>query len=130
MTVEFVARAMRRRSAVRLFVASELRAEAERFTATAPDVTDAAAIRRELLQPGAWRHVADESSKNDSLVLANEGSELVDISGALAPAMTDAFTAGGGVIHFTRDASGNVTGYDVSASRMRGIRFERAKPGL
>jgi hypothetical protein len=44
--------------------------------------------------------------------------------------MKDAFTAGGGMIRFTRDAAGNVTGYELSASRMRGIRFEREKPNL
>jgi hypothetical protein len=42
--------------------------------------------------------------------------------------MPDGFTAGSGLVHFTRDASGHVTGFEVSASRMRGIRFDRKTP--
>jgi hypothetical protein len=61
--------------------------------------------------------------EGDHLALQNSASALVDISGKLEPALPDAFTAGGGLIRFTRDAA--VTGYELSASRMRGIRFER-----
>ena len=39
--------------------------------------------------------------------------------------MKDAFTAGGGTIQFVRDAAGRVTGMTLSASRMRGIEFDR-----
>jgi hypothetical protein len=39
--------------------------------------------------------------------------------------MRDAFTAGGGFIHFQRDRSGRVTGFTLSASRMRDIGFVR-----
>ncbi|MDB4912085.1 MAG: hypothetical protein JWO39_2908 [Gemmatimonadetes bacterium] len=63
--------------------------------------------------------------EGDHLALQNSTSALVDISGKLEPALPDAFTAGGGLFRFTRDAAGNVTGYELSASRMRGIRFER-----
>jgi hypothetical protein len=42
----------------------------------------------------------------------------------LEPAMKDAFSGEAGLVRFTRDADGKVTGFDLSASRMRGIRFE------
>lgn len=43
----------------------------------------------------------------------------------LAPAMRDAFSGEAGLLRFVRDASGKVTGFELNASRMRGIRFER-----
>jgi len=49
----------------------------------------------------------------------------MDISGKLEPAMPGTFTAGGGTLQFVRDASGRVTGMTLSASRMRGIEFDR-----
>ena len=128
-TVEFVAEGTAPAHAVRLRVESELRAEAERFTATTPDEGALRQLAGSYYSPElgvTWPMAVD----GDHLVLKNEGSELVDISGVLSPAMTDAFTAGGGMIRFTRDASGIVTGYELSASRMRGIRFEREKPNL
>ena len=128
-TVEFVADGEAPARAVRLFVASELRAEAVRFAATTPDQAALRQFAGSYYSPElgvTWPMAVD----GDHLVLRNEGSELVDISGALSPAMEDAFTAGGGMIRFTRDALGNVTGYELSASRMRGIRFEREKPNL
>lgn len=55
--------------------------------------------------------------------LESEGGGEAD--SALLPAMKDAFTLGGGAfLRFTRDPSGRITGFDLSASRMRGIRFE------
>jgi len=63
--------------------------------------------------------------ENGQLLLNKGAPEIVDVSGTLEPAMTDTFTAGSGLVHFTRDASGRVTGFNMSASRMRGIRFER-----
>ena len=61
----------------------------------------------------------------DSLVLSNGASAQSGITGTLEPALPDAFTAGGGFIRFTRDGSGKITGFDLSASRMRDIRFDR-----
>ncbi len=46
----------------------------------------------------------------------------------LEPAMKDAFSGEPGLIRFTRDAAGRIDGFDLSASRMRGIRFELRKP--
>ncbi|HMI58764.1 MAG TPA: serine hydrolase domain-containing protein, partial [Gemmatimonadaceae bacterium] len=94
-TVEFVADGNAPAHAVRLRVASELRAEAERFTATTPDEAALRQFAGSYYSPElgvTWPMAVD----GDHLVLRNEGSELVDISGALSPAMKDAFTAGGG----------------------------------
>ena len=49
----------------------------------------------------------------------------MDISDTLEPAMQGTFTAGSGTLQFVRDASGRVTGMTLSASRMRGIEFDR-----
>lgn len=46
---------------------------------------------------------------------------------ALEPVTGDSFRARGAVVTFTRDAGGQVTGFDLSASRMRRIRFDRAR---
>lgn len=44
---------------------------------------------------------------------------------SLDPAMRDAFSSPSGFLRFTRDDSGQVDGFNLSASRMRAIRFER-----
>jgi CubicO group peptidase (beta-lactamase class C family) len=62
------------------------------------------------------------------LVLQSTQSPLLDIAGPFAPAMRDAFTVGGAFIRFTRDKAGRVTGFGLSASRMRDIRFDRKAP--
>ena len=59
------------------------------------------------------------------LVIKNEKRSLIDIAGPLQPATKDAFEAPAGFVQFTRDASGRITGFDLSSSRMRDIRFER-----
>jgi hypothetical protein len=123
-TVEFVADSVAPARAIRIRVGSELRAEAVRFTAATPAM--------ETLRQYAGSYYSQELDvtwpmviEGDHIALRNSASALVDISGKLEPALPDAFTAGGGLIRFTRDSAGGVTGYEVSASRMRGIRFER-----
>ena len=59
------------------------------------------------------------------LVIKNEKRSLIDIAGPLQPATKDAFEAPAGFVQFTRDASGRISGFDLSSSRMRDIRFER-----
>lgn len=61
---------------------------------------------------------------NGSLTLQHGPSDLTD-TGPLSPAMRSTFTAGAGVLHFVRGKSGRVMGMTLSASRMRGIEFER-----
>jgi CubicO group peptidase (beta-lactamase class C family) len=43
----------------------------------------------------------------------------------LEPTFADAFTAGPVFLRFGRDGSGQITGFEISASRMQKIRFER-----
>jgi len=43
----------------------------------------------------------------------------------LRPVYTDAFRGGIGVMEFSRDANGRVTGFIVNAGRVRGLRFDR-----
>jgi hypothetical protein len=63
--------------------------------------------------------------ENGKLVLKLDAAALTEIAGELTPAMRDAFSAGGGFLQFKRDKSGRVTGFALSASRMRDIGFER-----
>ena len=63
--------------------------------------------------------------ENGKLVIKNEKRSLVDVAGPLQPATKDAFEAPAGFVQFTRDASGRISGFDLSSSRMRDIRFER-----
>jgi CubicO group peptidase (beta-lactamase class C family) len=44
---------------------------------------------------------------------------------ALAPSVADRMSVGGAVLHFTRDASGQPTGFTVDAGRVRGIAFRK-----
>jgi hypothetical protein len=46
-------------------------------------------------------------------------------SSTLRPIYTDAFRGGIGVMEFSRDANGRVTGFVVNAGRVRGLRFDR-----
>ncbi|MEP7065000.1 MAG: serine hydrolase domain-containing protein [Gemmatimonadota bacterium] len=110
--------------ALRVHVGSELREEAVRFTAVAPSDEDLRQLTGSYFSPElgvTWPLTLE----NGQLVLNKGAPEVIDIAGKLEPAMRDAFTAGSGLVHFTRDASGHVTGFDVSASRMRAIRFDR-----
>jgi hypothetical protein len=126
-SVEFLADGSAPARAVRIRVESELREEALRFTAVTPTVEQQQELTGSYHSPEllvSW----PVTIEGDHLVLNKGAGKDEDISGKLEPAMTDAFTAGSGLVHFTRDASGHVTGFDVSASRMRGIRFDRKSP--
>ena len=46
-------------------------------------------------------------------------------SSTLRPVYTDAFRGGIGVMEFSRDANGRVTGFIVNAGRVRGLRFDK-----
>jgi hypothetical protein len=63
--------------------------------------------------------------EDGKLVIKSQKRSLLDVAGALQPATKDAFEAPGGFVQFTRDASGRISGFDLSSSRMRDIRFER-----
>jgi CubicO group peptidase (beta-lactamase class C family)/D-alanyl-D-alanine dipeptidase len=103
--------------ALRLEVASEDRPEATRFTPAPPTPDSLRAYAGPYDSPElgvSWSVTVDK----DHLVLAGP-IPVVEIAGSLEPAMTDGFTAPGAFIRFTRD------GFELSASRMKGIRFDR-----
>ncbi|MCX5768275.1 MAG: serine hydrolase [Gemmatimonadetes bacterium] len=65
-----------------------------------------------------------------SWTVRNENGKLLIAGRAIGespmePVMKDAFTMGQGFVAFTRDASGKINGFEVSASRMLRIRFDR-----
>jgi hypothetical protein len=106
-------------------VGDEVRPEAVRFT---PAVPSPAQLRD--YAGSYWSPELDlewsVAVRGDTLVLRNpRQSSLVDIGGPMTPATRDAFEVGGALVRFTRDAAGRVTGFGLSASRMKGIRFER-----
>jgi CubicO group peptidase (beta-lactamase class C family) len=126
-SVEFLENGGAPARAVRIYVGSELRDEAVRFTAVTPSMEQLRELTGSYHSPEllvTW----PVTLEGDHLVLNKGAGKDEDISGKLEPAMTDSFTAGSGLVHFTRDASGQVTGFEVSASRMRGIRFDRKTP--
>ena len=126
-SVEFLENGDAPARAVRIYVGSELRDEAVRFTAATPSTEQLRELTGSYQSPEllvTW----PVTLEGDHLVLNKGAGKDEDISGRLEPAMTDSFTAGSGLVHFTRDASGHVTGFEVSASRMRGIRFDRKTP--
>jgi CubicO group peptidase (beta-lactamase class C family) len=126
-SVEFLADGDAPARAIRIRVGSELREEAVRFAAVSPSAEQLQALTGSYVSPelGVTWPVTREG---DHLVLNKGAGKDEDISGTMEPAMPDTFTAGSGLVHFTRDATGRVTGFDVSASRMRGIRFDRQSP--
>src|SRR5262249_18290727 len=101
--------------ALRLQVGGENRPGAVRFTpaAPAPDSQRAYVGRYDSPELGASWSVAVEK---DHLVVSGP-IPAVEIAGALTPAMADAFTAPGAFMQFTRDQTGRVTGFALSASR-------------
>ena len=98
--------------------------EAQRFVPATPDAAELASYAGRYYSPElgvTWPITFDHGA----LTLGTTSSELMDISGKLVPAMQGTFTAGSGTLQFVRDASGRVTGMTLSASRMRGIEFDR-----
>lgn len=108
----------------RLIIGSGEGDEGVRFTPVTPNAAALQAYAGSYYSPelGVTWPIAVEKGK---LVLKLDPSALTEIAGELTPAMRDAFTAGGAFIQFKRDKSGRVTGFALSASRMRDIGFER-----
>ena len=98
--------------------------EAQRFVPANPGAAELASYAGRYHSPelGVTWPITFE---HGVLTLGTTPSELMDISGKLEPAMPGTFTAGGGTLQFVRDAAGRVTGMTLSASRMRGIEFDR-----
>lgn len=63
--------------------------------------------------------------EKDRLVLKSDALERASMAGPLEPAMLDAFVAAAGFMRFTRDTANRIQGFDLSASRIQNIQFER-----
>jgi len=125
-SVAFMSDGQRPASALRLKTGSADGNVAVRFTPAAPSGDALRAYTGSYYSPEldvTWPITLE----NGHLVLTRTTLDP-DIAGQLDPAMTDAFTAAGGFIRFTRDQAGQVNGFELSASRMRGIRFDRRAP--
>jgi len=125
--VTFAAGGARPPQALWLRIGSTDSTRAERFTAAKPTPVEIRQYAGRYRSPElgvTW----DIALDNGRLVLDNTRSDLMDIAGPLDPAMAGSFTAGGGVLQFTRGADGRITGFALNASRMRGIRFDRVAP--
>jgi CubicO group peptidase (beta-lactamase class C family) len=125
--VTFVANGARPAQSLWLRIGSADSTRAERFTEAKPTPVE--------IRQYAGRYHSPElgvtwviSLDKGQLALNNPPSDLMDITGPLDPAMSGSFTAGGGLLQFTHDAKGRVTGFALSASRMRGITFDRVAP--
>ncbi len=108
----------------RLIIGSGEGNEGTRYTPATPNADALKAYAGSYHSPElgvTWPMVVE----NGKLVLKLDSGALTEIAGELTPAMRDSFTAGGGFLRFERDKSGRVTGFALSASRMRDIRFER-----
>ena len=96
---------------------------ATRFTAATPSAEALQGYVGTFYSPEldvTWPLVIDQGK----LAVRDEHRKFETKIQPLAPAMQDAFSGEAGLLRFARDASGKVTGFELSASRMRGIRFE------
>jgi len=123
-SVTFVADSGNAASALWLHTGPSDSLEAQRYVRASPSAAELAAYAGRYHSPelGVTWPITFE---HGVLTLGTTPSELMDISGKLEPAMPGTFTAGGGTLQFVHDAAGRVTGMTLSASRMRGIEFDR-----
>jgi CubicO group peptidase (beta-lactamase class C family) len=106
----------------RLVIGSGEGNEGVRYTPATPNASTLKAYAGSYYSPElgvSWPIVLE----NGKLVLKLDPGSLTEIAGDLTPAIRDAFTAGGGFLQFKRDSSRRVTGFALSASRMRDIGF-------
>lgn len=118
--VEFAGPAARPADTLRLFIRGAARGVYVRVAPAAPSGAELAAYAGDYYSPeldATWRVLVE----GDSLRVR---SRTVDRR--LEPAMADAFT-GQGLLRFLRDGRRRVTGFDLSVSRVRGIRFEKRR---
>ena len=124
MSITFVADSSSTADALWLRTGPSDSLEAQRFVPARPSATELAGYAGRYHSPelGVTWPITFE---HGVLTLGTTPSELMDISGRLEPAMEGTFTAGSGTLQFVRDVTGRVTGMTLSASRMRGIEFDR-----
>lgn len=113
---------------VQLRIGSDDLMTGARFVAAAPDALELQGYTGTFYSPEldvTWPLVIDQGK----LAIRDEHRKFESQIQPLEPAMKDAFSGAAGLLRFTRDAAGKMTGFDLSASRMRGIRFELRQPG-
>lgn len=122
-TVEFSIKDQEPAHALQFGVESDPATIATRFTSATPDAEALQAYTGTFYSPEldvTWPVIVEEGR----LAVRKETQKFISTIDPLEPAMTDTFNGESGFMRFTRDASGRVTGFDLSSSRMRGIRFE------
>jgi CubicO group peptidase (beta-lactamase class C family) len=108
---------------LQLRIGSDDSMTATRFAAAAPNAEQLQGYTGTFYSPEldvTWPLVIDQGK----LAVRDGHRKFETQLQPLEPAMKDAFSGEAGLIRFTRDAAGKVSGFDLSASRMRGIRFE------
>jgi CubicO group peptidase (beta-lactamase class C family) len=109
---------------LQLRIGSDDTMTAVRFESAAPSAEQLQEYAGTFYSPEldvTWPLVIDEGK----LAVRDEHRKFETKIQPVEPAMKDAFSSEAGLLRFTRDAAGKITGFDLSASRMRGIRFER-----
>jgi len=71
-----------------------------------------------------WQIVVREGG----LAIRQETAKFTTAMQSIEPALPDAFSSSLGFLRYMRDGSGRVTGFELSAARMRGIRFQAQGP--
>lgn len=122
-TVEFSIADQGPASSLRLQLGSNSAMTATRFTPATPSADDLQAYAGTFYSPEldvTWSIVIEEGH----LAVRRETRKFISTIEPLEPALTDVFHGEPGVIRFRRDASGRLTGFDLSSWGRRGIRFE------
>jgi CubicO group peptidase (beta-lactamase class C family) len=112
---------------LQLRIGSDDSMTAARFVSAAPSVEQLQDYTGTFYSPEldvTWPLVIDQGK----LAARDQQRKFETKLQPIEPAMKDAFSGEAGLLRFTRDAAGKVTGFDLSASRMRGIRFELRQP--
>ncbi|MFC4312789.1 serine hydrolase domain-containing protein [Steroidobacter flavus] len=125
--IDFSVKAKQPAQELQLRIGSDDSMTATRFAAAAPSAEQLQGYTGTFYSPEldvTWPLVIDQGK----LAVRDEHRKFETKVQPLEPAMKDAFSGEAGLIRFTRDAMGKVTGFDLSALRMRGIRFELRQP--
>jgi CubicO group peptidase (beta-lactamase class C family) len=122
--VDFALTGKQSESELQLRIGDDDAMTAARFVPVVPDADQLQGYIGTFYSPEldvTWPLVIDQGK----LAIRDEHRRFETKIQTLAPAMKDVFSGEPGLLRFARDESGRITGFALSASRMRGIRFER-----
>ena len=125
--VDFLAAGKRAANELKLRIGDDDEMTATRFAAVVPTVEQLQGYVGTFHSPEldvTWPLVIDQGK----LAIRDQHRKFETKIQPLAPAMKDAFSGEAGLLRFTRDAAGKITGFELSASRMRGIHFSLRQP--